>query len=507
MNAMAHRTEGRSSGILLHVTSLPSPFGVGDLGPWSYRFADFLARAGQRYWQILPLSPTDTAHGNSPYHSHSAFALNPLLISPELLVRDGLLLESDLEMNSAFPAGRVDYEAAGAFKDKLLKSAFSRFQEGDKSQTFDRFRDENAWWVEDFALFRTISLLRNGEIWGDWPVELRDRHPDALAEAREALGDRVDREVFYQYVFHRQWMSLKQYCNDRKIRIIGDLPIYVDYDSADLWAHPELFKLNEAKRPYVCAGVPPDYFSETGQLWGNPIYRWDVLKESGYRWWLDRLRRNFALFDMVRIDHFRGLVAYWEVPSETKTAIDGKWEAGPAGDFLDTVLGEFPGAPLIAEDLGYITPDVTAVKDRFGLPGMKLLLFAFGPDLPTNPYAPHNLVKDCLVYTGTHDNNTAAGWFDKEAGSEERERLSRYVGKTLEPESAARELVRLAMMSVADTAVIPMQDILGMGDEARMNVPATPNGNWEWRLREGQLAPELAEELRHMTEIYGRMQG
>ncbi|MBW1818346.1 MAG: 4-alpha-glucanotransferase [Deltaproteobacteria bacterium] len=498
---------GRSSGILLHITSLPSPFGVGDLGPWSYRFADFLARAGQRFWQILPLSPTDTAHGNSPYHSNSAFALNPLFISPELLVRDGLLSESDLEADFPFPGGRVDYAVAGAFKDQLLKKAYVRILDGEKGRALARFREENVSWVEDFALFKALSSRYNNKMWGNWPVELRDRHPDALSKAREELRDPVEKEIFYQYVFYDQWMSLKQYCNDRGILVIGDLPFYVDYDSADLWSHPELFKLDETKRPYVGAGVPPDYFSETGQLWGNPIYRWDVLKESGYAWWLARLRRNFELFDMVRIDHFRGLVAYWEVPSGEKSAINGKWEAGPAEDFLEAVFREFPGAPLIAEDLGYITPDVTAVMERFGLPGMKLLLFAFGPDLPTNPYAPHNLVKNCLVYTGTHDNNTAGGWFEKEASPEEKERLSRYAGRTLAPESAARELVRLAMMSVADTAIIPMQDILSLGAEARMNVPATPRGNWEWRLTEEQLTPEVADELRRMTEIYGRIQG
>jgi 4-alpha-glucanotransferase len=315
----------------------------------------------------------------------------------------------------------------------------------------------------------------------------------------------MDREVFFQFVFHRQWTALRRHCNQAGVSIIGDLPIYVDYDSADVWSRPELFKLDENKRPYVVAGVPPDYFSATGQLWGNPIYRWDVLKQAGYTWWLQRLRRNFELFDRVRIDHFRGLVAFWEVASGEKVATNGRWVEAPAADFLETVAREFPAAPLIAEDLGYITPDVIEIMDRFGLPGMKLLLFAFGPDLPANPYAPHNLKENCIVYTGTHDNNTAKGWFEQDSTPEERKHLARYLGREVTPESVAPELVRLAMMSVADIAVLPMQDVLGLGAEARMNRPATPSGNWEWRVTEEQLSPLLAEGLRAMTEIYGRL--
>jgi len=495
----------RSSGILLHISSLPSPFGVGDLGPWSYRFADFLARAGQRFWQILPLQPTDPAHGNSPYHSTSAFACNPLFISPEFLARDGLLEESDLSAAPPFPRNRVDYEAAGAWKSRLLEKAFGRFRERGASHELRRFRDASAFWLEDFALCRALSSRYRGTAWAEWPVELRDRRSHALVKAGEELAVSVDQEVFLQYVFYEQWMSLKRHCNHVGVSIIGDLPIYVDYDSADVWSRPELFKLDENKRPYVVAGVPPDYFSATGQLWGNPIYRWDVLKQAGYTWWLQRLRRNFELFDRVRIDHFRGLVAFWEVASGEKVATNGRWVEAPAADFLETVAREFPAAPLIAEDLGYITPDVIEIMDRFGLPGMKLLLFAFGPDLPANPYAPHNLKENCIVYTGTHDNNTAKGWFEQDSTPEERKHLARYLGREVTAESVAPELVRLAMMSVADIAVLPMQDVLGLGAEARMNRPATPSGNWEWRVTEEQLSPLLAEGLRAMTEIYGRL--
>jgi 4-alpha-glucanotransferase len=494
----------RGSGILLHLTSLPSPFGIGDMGPWAYRFADFLSEAKQSFWQILPLNPTDADHGNSPYHSISAFACNVWLISPELLVQDGLLAESDLESSPDFPQDRLDYRAVYAYKKALFVRAYQRFQTERDSHDYERFCLENAYWLDDFALFLALKSRFNGQVWVEWPEGIRDRKPEALESLKKELMEKLEKEKFLQYIFFKQWIALKEYCNQRGIQIFGDMPIYVDYDSADLWKHPELFKLDQQKKPYVVAGVPPDYFSETGQLWGNPIYRWDMMKKNGYDWWIGRIRHNLELFDLVRIDHFRGIVAYWEVPAAENTAINGRWIEAPAMDFFNHVAKKFPYLPIIAEDLGIITPDVREVMQHFDLPGMKLLLFAFGEDLPTNPYIPHNIPKNCVAYTGTHDNNTARGWFEKEATSEDKKRLFRYLGRKVAAEELHWELIRLVMMSAADMAILPMQDLLGLGEEARMNRPATREGNWLWRLEADQLTPSLSTKLREMTQIYGR---
>ena len=494
----------RGSGILIHITSLPSPFGIGDMGPGAYRFVDFLTRTKQTFWQILPLNPIEPAYHYSPYQSSSAFACNPLLISPELMIEQGLLSGKEIEPIPQFPGEWVDYGKVALWKETLFDLAYERFLQKKDDYEYEKFCSQNSYWIEDYALFTALKAHFHGTVWSDWPRELRDRDPEALKSARNELSESIDRTRFLQYLFYNQWTSLKKYCNKNGIQVLGDMPIYVQYDSSDLWIHPQYFKLDHDKKPYVVAGVPPDYFSETGQLWGNPIYRWDVLKESGYDWWIQRMARNLDIFDLLRIDHFRGMVAYWEVPANEKMAINGKWVEAPAEEFFDALLKRFPYAPFVAEDLGFITPDVREVMHHFQFPGMKLLLFAFGDNMPVNPYIPHNVGRNSLIYTGTHDNNTARGWFEKEAGPEVKKRLFNYLGREITAEEVSWELVRLAMMSVANTAILPMQDILGLGREARMNLPSTTEGNWLWRLLTDQLTSSVESRLLEMTEIYGR---
>jgi 4-alpha-glucanotransferase len=364
--------------------------------------------------------------------------------------------------------------------------------------------ETNASWLDDYTLFTVIRSHFNSKMWCDWPEEFRDRNPAALQWAREEFQEEIRRQSYLQYVFFKQWASLGEYCKSRGIYLIGDMPIYVVYDSSDVWANPDMFNLDNEKKPITVAGVPPDYFSETGQLWGNPVYRWDVLEERDYDWWIERIRHNLVLFDIIRIDHFRGFAGYWEIPAEEPNAINGRWVEAPARYFFNRITSEFKELPLIAEDLGVITPDVTEIRREFNLPGMKILLFAFGEDLPTNPYAPHNLERNCLLYTGTHDNNTAKGWFEKETSREMRQRIYRYLGREVSAENIHKELVHLAMMSVADTVIFPLQDILGLGEGSRMNRPATLDGNWQWRLDPELINTVVGDELREMTEIYGR---
>ncbi|MBI2988660.1 MAG: 4-alpha-glucanotransferase [Deltaproteobacteria bacterium] len=495
----------RASGILLHITSLPSRYGIGDLGPWAYRFADLLAESRQRYWQILPLNPTSIACGNSPYSSSSAFAGNPLLISPDLLLEEALLQQGDLEEVASFPSGRVDYKVVTKHKLRLLNRAYQRYQSRlANDNAFARFCHDNAQWLDDYSLFLALGSHFRGLVWSDWPQELRDREEQALRQWKIQCREEIRKEQFFQYLFFKQWTQLKQYCNGKNILMIGDLPIYVDYNSADVWANAETFKLDDEKRPTVVSGVPPDYFSRTGQLWGNPVYRWDVLKATQYAWWIKRIHHNLQCFDKVRLDHFRGLVGCWEVPAGESTAIHGRWVKAASDDFFASLVEQFPPISILAEDLGVITPDVREVMQRFGLPGMKVLLFAFGEDLTNHPYAPHNYSENCVVYTGTHDTNTARGWFKCEARPEDRRRLFAYIGRQVSEEQAPWELIRLALMSAADTAIIPMQDLLGFGAEARMNLPATAKGNWEWRFTPEQITPALIAELAKITERYGR---
>ncbi len=494
----------RACGILHHITSLPSAFGIGDLGSQAYTFADFLAQAKQSYWQLLPLTPTDPLYGNSPYLSSSSCAQNPLLISPEFLVRDGLIKKSELEPLPAFPTSRIDYQAVADYKQRVYSLAYKRFREKKSVEEYEHFCEQSSVWLNDFSVFTALQTHFKGTTWDQWPVELRDRHPAALQSIQNRLHNTIERIKFLQFVFSQQWHNLKQYCNSKGIQLFGDIPIYVNYNSADVWTHPAIFKLGEDKKPLAVAGVPPDYFSETGQLWGNPLYRWDVLQQQGYSWWLNRIEHNFHLFDMLRIDHFRGLVAYWEVPVAETTAINGKWIEAPAEDFLTHLNKKFPHVPIIAEDLGIITQDVRNVMQQFEIPGMKVLLFAFDGNVATNPYVPHNVTPNSIIYTGTHDNNTVRGWFEHEATAEAKQHLFDYLGREPSAKELPWEFIRLAMMSVAAVAMIPTQDILGLGQEARMNIPSTSTGNWQWRVLPAQITPEHITNLRKLTELYGR---
>lgn len=510
----------RASGILLHPTSLPGPYGIGDLGPQAYAWLDFLATSGCKLWQVLPLGPT--GYGDSPYQCFSAFAGNPYLISPDFLLDDGLLTTDDLSDRPDFPADRVDFGLIFHWKPILLDRAFTRFESDTRPAlraAFESFRTENASWLEDYALFTALKESHGGGSWDNWPAPLRRRDQSAIAQARKSLTHHVSRITFYQFIFFRQWNALKAYANECGVQIIGDIPIFVAYDSADVWAHPELFYLDEDGKPTVVAGVPPDYFSPTGQLWGNPLYRWDVHKATGYTWWLDRFRAMLKLVDILRLDHFRGFAGYWEVPAGNPTAEIGRWVSGPGTDFFDAVssaLSGEAGLPIIAEDLGLITPDVIELREDFNLPGMKILQFAFsGPD---NPFLPHHYPQNCVAYTGTHDNDTARGWYAS-APEAERDFARRYLGLNRSPqsltadamsetlhsgESFAWELIRAVWASVAVFALAPMQDLLNLGTEARMNYPSRLGGNWEWRMGEGALDEVLQARLREMNYLYGR---
>ncbi|MBN2059022.1 MAG: 4-alpha-glucanotransferase [Deltaproteobacteria bacterium] len=494
----------RGSGILLHISSLPSRFGVGDYGPGAYGFVDFLAESKQHYWQVLPLTPTDPLYGNSPYHGNSSFAMNPLFISPEMLTKKGSLNEEDFRDRPGFSRDHIDYEVAVPYKEKLNMIFCKRLGDSVTLDGYRDFMDRNAYWIHDYSLFMALKHYFNGKAWHEWPSDIRDRDPGSLKDARERFSEDILRVCLVQYVLLDQWSQLKNYCNEKGIMIIGDLPIYVVHDSADVWVNPELFNLDDEKTPLTVAGVPPDYFSETGQLWGNPVYRWDVLKERGFDWWIGRIKHNLRLYDFLRIDHFRGFVGYWEIPVREKKAVNGRWVEAPAWDFFNRMTEEIPGLPIFAEDLGYITPDVLEVIHHYKFPGMKILLFAFGDDLPINPYLPHNLERNCIIYTGTHDNNTAKGWFENEATPEIKKRIYRYLGMDLDSHDISRELVRLAMMSVADLSMIPMQDLLALDDSARMNTPGITRGNWEWRLDPDLLTPAVSRELGEMTWAYGR---
>jgi 4-alpha-glucanotransferase len=495
----------RSCGVLLHISSLPSAHGIGDLGKQAYEFVNFLADSGQRYWQILPLNPTGTYLGNSPYTCYSVFAGNPLFISVEALQNAGLLSAADLENVPSFPPERVDYGAVVSWKAKMLRRAFHHAAPHlDSDSDFAEFCRINAHWLEDFSLFAALKDNYKEVAWFEWPDLVRDKNQEELSVLRDKLSQRILRSKFYQYVFFKQWQSLKEYANQHSVKIIGDIPIYPSLDSADAWSHPELFKLDEKKHPIFVAGAPPDYFSKTGQRWGNPVYDWAVLQRIGFRWWVDRMRHNLQLCDLLRLDHFRGLVAYWEIPAEEDTAVNGKWVKVPVREFFEILKKELPSRPFILEDLGLITPDVTEVMQELGFPGMKVLQFAFGPELPTNPYAPHNYDLNCVVYTGTHDNNTIRGWFENESAASDRERLEQYLGRSLNAGTVAEAMIRLAMSSVARICILPMQDILNLGEHTRMNLPSKSGGNWEWRLKTDQLTPPLSTWLRGISHLYAR---
>lgn len=492
----------RAAGILLHISSLPSDFGIGDFGPEAYKFADFLARAGQSYWQVLPLNPPAPVRNNfSPYNSSSAFAGNTLFISPELLYRCGLLEKKALRNRPPSSKTLVNYQAVTAYKEKLFNLAYERFENNSK---YERFCAENEFWLDDFAIFTAASQHFRNRLWSEWPAELRDRKKSALKAVKTQLSSAINREKFLQFVFFKQWQDLKNYCLTLGIALIGDIPFYVAFESADVWSHPELFKLTKAKRPRFVAGVPPDMFSRTGQLWNNPVYNWDTLKKTGYRWWLTRFEHNLNLFDIVRLDHFRGFAAYWQIPARCKTASKGKWVAGPAENFFEKVFERFPVSAFFAEDLGRITPDVRELRDKFNLAGTKVLQSAFGENFATSTHNPRNLIKNSVVYTGTHDNNTIKSWFSNEADAGQKKILFEYLGDRVSVSEIHWALIKLAIGSVSNTVIIPMQDVLGLGGQARMNRPATIKGNWQWRLTSGKLNLRIAKRLRRLTKASRR---
>lgn len=503
----------RNSGVLLHPTSLPGPYGIGDLGPEAYAFADFLVETGQSLWQVLPLGPT--GYGDSPYACYSAFAGNTLLISPERLVEEGLLEAIDLSAVPAFHSARVDFHTVHQFKDTTLQKAFGRFQQGTAEALrpeFEEFVKHAHAWLDDYALFRALKDSHGGVSWNEWAPELVRREPEAITTARQQLHKETEAHKFYQFLFFRQWFALKSYCNERGIKFIGDIPIFVAQDSADVWTNPHEFKLDESGVPVVVAGVPPDYFSATGQLWGNPLYNWDRMKNEDFRWWIDRVRATLQTVDIVRIDHFRGFAACWEIPGGDKTAERGQWVEAPGRELFKAIREALGNLPIIAEDLGVITPDVVALRDEFGFPGMRILQFAFSSD-PGNHDLPHNYHPNAAVYTGTHDNDTTVGWFNSVAGpgstrdadqiEREKNFCLRYLNTT--GEEIHWDFIRAVLASVANTAVVPLQDLLGLGTEARMNLPNSIEGNWSWRYQSGALTAEIRERLKSLSELYGRV--
>ena len=499
--------EYRASGLLLHVTSLPSPYGIGDLGSSAFSWIDRLHDAGQGWWQALPLGPT--GYGNSPYQSLSSFAGNALLISPGSLISDGLLEESDGQ--SHFSGDVVDYDCVIPFKQRLLETAWANFKAGERKDkelrsAYDEFCARQANWLEDYALFRALKAKYHGAYYVEWPAELVQRSPGALAEARRELASQVDQVRFAQFLLFRQADQLKEHAHAKGVNLIGDLPFFVSPDSSDVWANPELFLLDEQRRPRFVAGVPPDYFSAQGQLWGNPVYNWDALRSTGYRWCIDRLRALLAHVDVIRLDHFRGFAAAWHVPARAPTAQSGQWVPGPGASFFQAVQTELGHLRFIAEDLGLITADVQALRDQFQMPGTRVLQFAFDGH-PDNPYLPHNFVSNTVVYTGTHDNATTRQWYE-ELPDYQRQNLWNYLKRAPgQSAEAAPALIRLAWSSPAALAIAPLQDLLNLGSEARMNVPGRADGNWRWRVREDMLSSQAFQWLQDLTESSKRLVG
>ena len=496
--------EYRASGLLLHVTSLPSPYGIGDVGPGAVAWVDRLHQAGQRWWQALPLGPT--GYGDSPYQPLSSFAGNGLLISPDWLIEDGLLRASDVAGHS-LPGTVVEYDAVVPFKHRLLETAWTNFNNGarpDLVPAFEQFCHDQAHWLGDYALFRALKAQYKGAYYLDWPAELVQRTPAALARARRDLASQIAQVCFAQFLLFCQGARLKEHAQRKGVRLIGDLPFFVSPDSSDVWANPELFLLDEHHRPRVVAGVPPDYFSAQGQLWGNPIYDWDALRRTGYRWCIDRLRALLAHVDVIRLDHFRAFAAAWHIPAGAPTAQTGQWVAGAGADFFTAVQKELGGLPFIAEDLGVITPDVRALRDQFHLPGMRVLQFAFDGN-SDNPYLPHNYISNTVVYTGTHDNPTTRGWYEDLLGPQ-RQNVWNYLKRPAGDSSEiAGELIRLAWSSSAALAIAPLQDLLNLGPEARMNVPGRADGNWRWRTTENMLSSPALRALRELTDRSQRL--
>jgi 4-alpha-glucanotransferase len=491
----------RSSGLLLHITSLPSYGGIGDMGPAAYAFADFLAAAKQRHWQVLPLSPT--GYGNSPYAALSAFAGNPWLISLELLAQRGWI---DVERLKHLPgrSGNVDFDEVAKVKMPLIEEAARNFlhQHNDTEWSrFEAYRAANGTWLDAFALYSVLRRTFNHASWNEWPAELAHREPEAIERLWREHFDEIQIQQIIQFAFDEQWSALRSYCHDRHVSLIGDVAIFVNYDSADVWHNPGIFDLHEDLSPVRVSGVPPDYFSATGQRWGNPLYRWDVLREQGFGWWIERIRRARSLYDIIRLDHFRGFDAYWSIPAENETAVAGEWVKAPGEELFQKLRDELGELPFIAEDLGIITPEVDALRERFDFPGMRILVFGFG-NRGAHNYLPHRYVHNTVVYTGTHDNNTTRGWWEDEATAAEKAAIKAYLGTT--GKNFVWDLIRCAETSVADLCLLPVQDILDLNTEARMNMPSRSTGNWSWRCPEGALTDELAARLAAIVEVTDR---
>jgi 4-alpha-glucanotransferase len=489
----------RRAGILLHPTSLPGRFGLGEIGPEADRFLEWLGGAGVSLWQMLPLGPC--GYGGSPYGCASAFAGNRYLVSPERLAEEGWVAEGDL----AHDADLGDPGAAAQLRDAVLERAWERLvRRGDaeKTASFEVFRRDAAQapWLDDWTLFTALKEENTGAPWTEWPAPVARREPDALAAARDRLREAVDREAFVQFLFFRQWDALRRRAAEHGVAIFGDMPIYVAHDGADVWAHRELFELDADGHPTAVSGVPPDYFSETGQRWGTPLYRWDACREQGFAWWIDRFRANLRVADVVRIDHFRGFAGFWAIPASEPTAVAGEWRSGPGAELFDATRAAIGGLPFVAEDLGVITPDVVALRDDLGFPGMRVLQFGFAAD--DSPHLPHRHVPRCVAYTGTHDNDTARGWYEH-ASDEERRRARDYTGS--DGREFAWDLVRTALASVAETAVVPLQDVLGLASEARLNTPGKAEGNWVWQMAAGSASPDIAARLRRLSALTGRI--
>jgi 4-alpha-glucanotransferase len=490
----------RLSGVLLHPTSFPGPYGIGDLGPEAYKFVDFLVAAGQSLWQVLPLGPT--GYGDSPYACYSAFAGNTLLVSPEQLIKEGLL-----DSAPTLTSDRIDFGEAHKLKDQILRRAYERYTKTTDTSlrsAFETFAQQHAKWLEDYTLFRALKDAHGGVAWNEW-------EPTALDRARDELHEEVEAHMFYQFLFFRQWFALKTYANERGIQVVGDLPIFVAQDSADVWTNPDQFKLDKNGKPIVVAGVPPDYFSSTGQLWGNPLYNWERMLADGFKWWIERVRATLTVVDIARVDHFRGFAACWEIPGGDKTAERGQWVEAPGKELFTAIRKTLGELPIIAEDLGVITPDVVALREEFGFPGMRILQFGFGGD-SKNIDLPHNYVPNVVAYTGTHDNDTTVGWFQSVAGegstrtAEQIERERKFCMDYLntDGEEIQWDFIRSVLASVANTAIIPLQDLLGLGTEARMNLPNSTEGNWAWRYQPGALTDKIGTRLKQLSELYGR---
>ena len=488
---------------MLHITSLPSKYGIGDMGKSAYEFVDFLKYSGYHYWQLLPLNPTHAAYYHSPYSSYSAFAGNPLLISPALLEKEGYLKPEEFSRPKGISKKKVRFEVVESFKMALLNRAFENYRSKKKtSGNFKKFCNKHRKWLEDYALFQVFTK-KYSRGWASWPAEIRNRDDKAIKKAYKDFAEEIEKEKFFQFLFFHQWEALVKYAHKNNIAFIGDIPFYVNHESADCWAHPEYFKLDKAKEPTHVSGVPPDYFSETGQLWGTPVFNWKILKKNNFDWWVERLRQNLLLFDMVRLDHFRAFSAYWEVPAKEVTAINGKWIKTPGTQFFRLIKKEFPEMPFIAEDLGSLDEPVFKLLKRFNFPGMNVLHFAFGEEKADNPYLPFNHKPHSLVYTGTHDNNTTRGWFenlDKEA----KKHLKKYSAKRITKDNVHEVLRFMALKSVAKIAVFPLQDLIGLGDEAIINTPGTTGNNWTWRVKKKEIPFGSAKKFRKQNILFGR---